>query len=92
MPLAAGTAVVAATGRGYQGVGRDASTGQQIATWTLPGLAPSDKEAFTVTLSGSITAADIAQNALVSWKKPKVAGVSEDAVRLTAVTARGATQ
>jgi hypothetical protein len=63
LTLPAGTAVVAATGQGYQGVNNN------VATWKVARSAPKDQEKLTITLSQPLT-----QNANVrgtlTWAKP----------------------
>jgi cytochrome c553 len=63
------TAVVAATGTGYQGVRTDEKTKATVATWLLPRSAPKDQERITITLSKAATAAANLRGE-VRWAKP----------------------
>ena len=66
-----GTNVVAATGDGYQGLRMDEKAKRNTAVWTVPRMAPKDKQSFTITLSRAGTAADNLRGS-VRWSKPTV--------------------
>ena len=66
-----GASVVAATGEGYQGVRTDDKEKRNTAVWTVPRMAPKDKQSFTITLSRAGTAADNLRGS-VRWTKPTV--------------------
>ena len=66
-----GANVVAATGAGYQGVRMDEKAKRNAAVWTVPRMAPKDKQSFTITLSRAGTAADNLRGS-VRWTKPTV--------------------
>jgi cytochrome c553 len=71
LSVPAGTAVVAATGAGYQGVRRDEQAKADVAVWALPRMAPGDHQTYTLTLSRAATAADNVRGTL-RWTKPTV--------------------
>ncbi len=66
-----GTNVVATTGDGYQGLRMDEKAKRNTAVWTVPRMAPKDKQSFTITLSRAGTAADNLRGS-VRWTKPTV--------------------
>jgi cytochrome c553 len=70
LTIPADTAVVAATGAGYQGVTTDGKTGANIAVWQLPKSAPKDQERLTITLSKPATAAANLRGEL-RWLRPE---------------------
>jgi hypothetical protein len=71
-----GTTVVAATGPGYQGVRRDERAKADMAVWSLPRLAPGDRQTYTLTLSQAATAKDNLRGT-IRYMKPKVTTDSE---------------
>jgi mono/diheme cytochrome c family protein len=74
-----GASVVATTGDGYQGVRMDEKAKRNTAVWTVPRMAPKDKQSFTITLSRAGTAADNLRGS-VRWTKPAVkTGPSDEA-------------
>jgi hypothetical protein len=76
------TAVVAATGAGYQGTRIDDETKATIATWKLPRSAPKDEEKLSVTLSKAATAAGNLKGD-IRWTKPSPkGGPSTDVVNI----------
>jgi 4-cresol dehydrogenase (hydroxylating) cytochrome subunit len=76
------TAVVAATGTGYQGVHADEKTKANVAVWQLPRSAPKDQERITITLSKAGTAADNLKGT-IRWAKPAPkTGPSQDVVAI----------
>jgi mono/diheme cytochrome c family protein len=93
LAVPAQSSVVGATGAGYQGVTRDAKTGDSLARWSVPRLAASEAQTYTVTLSGSGAAAGIAKGSTVSWAKPAVregfpnTRTSDDSVNITVARA-----
>ncbi len=66
-----GANVVATTGAGYQGVRADEKTKRNTAVWTVPRMAPKDKQSFTITLSKAGTRDDNLQGN-IRWTKPTV--------------------
>ena len=54
---------------GYQGVRMDEKAKRNTAVWTVPRMAPKDKQSFTITLSRAGTAADNLRGS-VRWTKP----------------------
>ena len=56
---------------GYQGVRMDEKAKRNAAVWTVPRMAPKDKQSFTITLSRAGTAADNLRGS-VRWTKPTV--------------------
>ena len=54
----AGVKVVTATGTGYKGVRVDRKAKATVAEWQVPRLAPNDKQAYTITFSRAVTAAE----------------------------------
>jgi len=66
-----GASVVATTGDGYQGVRMDEKAKRNAAIWTVPRIAPKDKQSVTITLSRAGTAADNLRGS-VRWTKPTV--------------------
>jgi mono/diheme cytochrome c family protein len=65
--LPAGAKVVSATGTGYQGVTADAQAKGDVATWQLPQLSPTERQALSITLAA---AGDLRGN--IRWAKPVV--------------------
>jgi len=76
LAVPAGTTVVAATGPGYQGVRRDERAKADMAVWSLPRLAPGDRQTYTLTLSPAVTAKDNLRGT-IRWVKPMVVTDSE---------------
>lgn len=91
----ADASVVSATGTGYQGIRRDPKMGADIAVWSLPRLAATERHTYTLTLSGARAAAGIAKGSTVSWSKPAVREgfpntvTHDDSVNLTVTRSAG---
>src|SRR5688572_26238777 len=66
-----GAKVVATTGGGYQGVRRDEQLKADVAVWTVPRIAPKDRQTYTLTLSQAGTAASNVRGN-IRWTKPAV--------------------
>jgi len=80
--IPADTAVVAATGTGYQGVRTDEKTKASVAVWQVPRSAPKDQERITVTLSKAATAGANLRGE-IRWAKPAPkTGPSQDVVNI----------
>jgi mono/diheme cytochrome c family protein len=73
LALAPGTKVVSGTGVGYQGVRTDSELKSQAAIWQVPSIAPKEKQAFTLTVSGTGgKPAEIFKGSAVRWAKPEI--------------------
>jgi mono/diheme cytochrome c family protein len=70
VPVPAGTAVVAATGSGYQGVSHDAAKNTDTMVWKAPRYAPAEKQVYSFTLSGTVPAQGLFRGASVGWASP----------------------
>ncbi len=80
--IPADTAVVAATGTGYQGIRTDEKTKASVAVWQVPRSAPKDQERITVTLSKAATAGANLRGE-IRWAKPAPkTGPSQDVVNI----------
>src|SRR5581483_1497838 len=67
------TKVVSATGAGYQGVRMDSELKSQAAIWQIPSIAPKEKQAFTLTVSGNGgKPAEMFKGSVVRWTKPEI--------------------
>jgi mono/diheme cytochrome c family protein len=71
LAVPAGATVVKATGAGYQGVRRDEQAKADVAVWTVPRIAPKERQTYTLTLSTAGTAANNVRGA-IRWMKPAV--------------------
>jgi cytochrome c553 len=82
LTIPADSAVVAATGTGYQGTHTDERTNATIATWKLPRSAPKDQEKLSITLSKAATAAANLRGD-IRWTRPAPkSGLSTDVVNI----------
>jgi hypothetical protein len=63
----AGTKVVTATGTGYKGVRADKKEKATVAEWDVPRLAANDKQAYSITLSKAVPAAEHLKGT-IHWK------------------------
>jgi len=73
-----GSTVIAAAGRGYQGLRSDEALGGNILVWQLPALTAASRETFTLTLSAAAT--DL--RGTVAWVKPSVRTGPVDSVNI----------
>jgi hypothetical protein len=87
----AGTTVVTATGAGYQGVRRDEQAKGDVAVWTVPRMAPQDRQTYTLTLSRAATAKDNLRGTL-RWTKPAVKTGPTDSENIAPAPTGGGTQ
>jgi mono/diheme cytochrome c family protein len=69
LTIPADTAVVAATGTGYEGVHTDDKTKATVATWKIPRSGPKEQEKLSITLSKPVTAAANLKGD-IRWAKP----------------------
>jgi len=81
LTLPSGSTVANTSGTGYQGVRRDSKTGLEMAVWQLSRMAPTDKQSFTITLSGSGASARV-PGGTVSWVKPALKDGTSDSVNI----------
>ena len=73
LALAPGTTVVSGTGSGYQGVKSDAEIKSDAAIWQVASIAPGEKQAYTLTVSGNAAKpAEIFKGSVVRWTKPEM--------------------
>jgi cytochrome c553 len=79
--LPAGATVVATTGAGYKGLGKDEQAKAATAEWQIPRLAPKERQTYTITLSRPGTAADNLRGA-IRWTKPAVKPGPVDSVNI----------
>jgi mono/diheme cytochrome c family protein len=70
VPVPPGTTVANATGAGYQGVSRDATTKMDTMVWKAPRYAPAEKQVYTFKLSGTVPAQGLFRGASVGWASP----------------------
>ena len=71
LAVPAGTTVVTATGAGYQGVRGDEQAKADVAVWSVPRMAPGDRQSYTITLSQAGTAKNNLRGT-IRWAKPAV--------------------
>jgi cytochrome c553 len=84
LTVPADSAVVAATGTGYQGVRTDEKTKSSVAVWRVPRSAPGDSERITLTLSKAASASGNLRGEM-HWAKPaSKTGPSPDVVAIAA--------
>jgi len=89
VPVPAGTTVVNATGPGYQGVSRDATRDVDAMVWKAPRYAPAEKNAYSFTLSGTVSAQGLFRGASVAWASPGTTRVPGLTMRDNRVPERG---
>jgi mono/diheme cytochrome c family protein len=87
----AGSSVVSTTGPGYQGVRVDQDAKGNVAAWTVPRMAPKDRQTFTLTLSRAGTAEDNVRG-LVRWTKPVVKTGPSDTINIAPAPIPGGTR
>jgi cytochrome c553 len=79
--LPAGSKMVSATGRGYEGIRLDSQTKSDAAVWQIPRVAPEEEQLYTLTLSGTSGApANIFKGSVVRWAKPEIRKGAPDLV------------
>ena len=72
IPLVPGTAVVGATGAGYQGVQNDPQ-GKSAAVWKVPSVTAGDLQTYTLTIAGKGGKADqLFKGTTVGWARPQM--------------------
>jgi hypothetical protein len=69
---------------GYEGVHKNGEA-KSVATWRVPRMAPTDQQAFTITLSSAPTT----MRGTIHWAKPAVKADDEVRFQLAAAGGRG---
>jgi cytochrome c len=69
LTIPAGVTVASATGSGYKGVHKDATSGADVAEWQIARLAPKDSQNLSVTLTAAPATAT-GLRGTVHWAKP----------------------